>query len=79
MGDTALTLCAAFGDEKTMQYLISDPELDIKQTGKTGRNLFHSAVMNKDSAHKMLHVVNKKDKDLKFQQDDDGDTVVIYI
>ena len=46
-GETALTLCAKKGDQKTMQYLLVDLELDIKQTGEYGRNLFHIAVTNR--------------------------------
>ena len=39
-GDIALTLCASYGYEKTMRYLLEDLELDIKQTDEYGQNVW---------------------------------------
>ena len=75
-GDTALTLCARYGDEKTMRYLLEDFEFDIKQTSIMGRNAFHDAIMNEDHGFQIAKMINEKDGDLKFQKDKNGDTAL---
>ena len=67
-GDTALTLCAESGDEKTMKYLLGDLKLDIKQTGSHGLSVFHKAVSNKNHGLQIAKLINEKDGELKFQK-----------
>ena len=74
--ETTLTLCARFGDEKTMKYLLEDLKLDIKQTGDCGRNVFHNAVYNETHGIQIARLINKKDGELKFQKDRRGFTAV---
>ena len=53
--------------DKSASQIGQDLELDIKQTGSSGRNVFHNAVQNKQNGLKMVKLIDEKDGDLKFQ------------
>lgn len=44
-GDTSLTLAAQLGDEKIVEFLIQDLEMDKTETGMNGRNVVLSAAL----------------------------------
>ena len=64
-----MALCAAYGDVKTMRYLIEDLKLDINQAGGAGLSLIHRATMNANHGIQIAKFMKEKYGNLKVQDD----------
>ena len=72
--DTAMTLCAKFGNEKMVQFLL-DSGLGANDTGSEGKTAFLSACSNKGNSNTLSLLLD--DGCNPEVKDDNGDNAII--